>query len=341
MLAAGLIFGLVLLDLWLSRRPAADPVARAAVWSAVWVGVALGVCGLIGLSQGREKASSFLVAYLVEKSLSVDNLVVMLMIFRSFKIRPSSQPRVLKWGILGAVGFRIALIMAGLALLRWFRRVLILFGLLLLWAAYKMFTESDTSPTEDGDYTDSMLIRALKLLIPYDEGYRGPEFLHRNQRNQLCATPMLAALLVVEASDLVFAIDSVPCVLGITDDVFIAYSSNMLAILGLRSLFVLLADALGKLSMLRVGLALMMGFVGLKMAVADWVHISPWAALAVILGLLLVTAVVTVIVDARRARLARKETALVVRGCRSGPGRKRRWCRSAIWSSFMGDMRTG
>lgn len=193
--------------------------------------------------------STFLVAYLVEKSLSIDNLVVMMMIFRSvspqplpspdtmcssFKIRPSAQPRVLKWGIFGAIVMRVLLILAGVTLLQQFNFVLWLFGAVLLYAAYKMFTESDQSPQEEGTYLDSKLIQLLKCVVAYDDSYKGNEFLHSNHQGKRAATPMLAALLVIEASDLVFAIDSIPCVLGITDDLFIAYTSNLLAILGLR-----------------------------------------------------------------------------------------------------------
>lgn len=205
---------------------------------------------------------------------------------------------------------RVLLIFAGVSLLKKFNCVLWLFGAILLYAAYKMFTESDQSPQEDGSYLDSKLIQFLRLFLPYDDAYRGTEFLYRNARGELSATPMLAALLVIEASDLIFAIDSIPCVLGVTDDLFIAYSSNLLAILGLRSLYILMANMLARLSLLRYGLAAMMGFVGFKMLVSEWIHISAGFSLLVILGVVVLTIVITVVFD--RQKSSTKETALMV-----------------------------
>eukprot|EP00656_Telonema_subtile_P006039 TRINITY_DN12774_c0_g1_i1.p1 TRINITY_DN12774_c0_g1~~TRINITY_DN12774_c0_g1_i1.p1 ORF type:complete len:340 (-),score=92.47 TRINITY_DN12774_c0_g1_i1:478-1497(-) len=317
---SALITGLLLLDIYQNRHPARNPVSRAAVWSAVWVGVALLFGVGIGLCMDWGRASSFFVAYLVEKSLSIDNLIVMLMIFRSFKIRASSQSRVLKWGILGAIVLRVILIWAGLALLQRFRHVLIVFGALLLWGAHKMLRESEEQDSgEEGDCMSGRLVQVLKAVLRYDDSYRGTDFLHRDAHGQLCATPMLAALLVIELSDLVFAVDSVPCVLGITDDLFIAYSSNLLAVLGLRSLYVLLADALGRLALLRTGLALMMGFVGLKMVLAEWVHVSPGVSLLVILALVAGTTLAALLQHRRNAPVT--ASALVV--CSSAPINRR------------------
>merc|ERR1712166_148029 len=235
------VSGLDAVDMSLTHRGSGNPIKRAAIWSLLWFSLALLFSGVLAAVLGSSAAGTFLVAYLVEKSLSVDNLVVMMMIFRAFKIPARAQPRVLTWGIIGAMIFRTVFIFAGIALLERFESVLRLFGVLLLYAAYKMAAETDEQADEPGDLSESKLLWMFKKLVNYDPSYQGNEFWTRKD-GKLFATPVLAALVVIEASDVVFAIDSIPCTLGITSDPFLALSSNMLAILGLRALYVLLAD---------------------------------------------------------------------------------------------------
>ena len=263
--------------LWLDIRTVQNEnttVARAARLSAFWVGLAFAFAGLLWLTRGGADAATFLVGYLVEKSLSVDNLLVILLIFKHFRIRPGRQPRVLQWGILGAIVMRAAFIFAGIELLERFEWAVYIFGALLLFAAVKMFYEEDGD--DDGGGGDevkpsnSLIVKVLSRIMPYTtNGTTTDFFLRTHQTNRLVATPMFAALLVVETCDVVFAVDSIPCILGLTHDRFLVYTSNMLAILGLRSLYVLLADALHRVKNLQTGLALVLGFVGLKMMLSE------------------------------------------------------------------------
>jgi len=303
------VSGLVAVDMSLTNRGSGNPIKRAAIWSLLWFSLALLFSGVLAAVLGSSAAGTFLVAYLVEKSLSVDNLVVMMMIFRAFKIPARAQPRVLTWGIIGAMIFRTVFIFAGIALLERFESVLRLFGVLLLYAAYKMAAETDEQADEPGDLSESKLLWMFKKLVNYDPSYQGNEFWTRKD-GKLFATPVLAALVVIEASDVVFAIDSIPCTLGITSDPFLALSSNMLAILGLRALYVLLAGGLDKIGSLRVGLAAMMAFVGVKMVLADIVLITPVQSLFIIIAILGVTIVSGVMLGKFGAQ--RSETALVV-----------------------------
>jgi len=258
------IIGLLCLDLHLSRSSSSEHVKHAALTSAIWVGLAFAFTLFLAATKGEAAAYTFLVGYLVEKTLSVDNLLVMMLIFKSFRIIPENQPRILKWGIMGAIVMRAVFIVAGVRLIESFEWMVPLFGVTLLVAAFKMIRENKDEGAEE-DFSDSFLVRGLKAVCSYDEHYQGGDFFSRNIGSAISATPLLAALLIIEFSDVVFAIDSIPCILGITQDLFLVYSSNMLAILGLRSLYVLLAGAMHQVRYLHVGLSLVLGFVGAKM----------------------------------------------------------------------------
>lgn len=257
------------------RRAHAVSVKEAAVWSVVWI--ALAMLFAAGIWQfwpswnpdrpetGSAKAIEFITGYLVEKSLSVDNLFVFLVIFRYFAVPPHLQHRVLIWGILGALLLRALLIVLGAALLAWFHWMMYVFGLLLLYTAYKLLR----SLNEEIDPARNPLLRLARRLLPVVDSYDSPRFWVRHN-GRWHATPLPLVLLVVESTDVVFAVDSIPAIFGITQDAFIVYTSNIFAILGLRSLYFLLAGFLGKFRFLNVGLSFVLAFVGIKMITQDW-----------------------------------------------------------------------
>lgn len=285
----------------------------AVISSIAWLGLGLVFAVFLAALKGGPVGFVFLTGYLVEKSLSVDNLVVMALIFRSFKIKPSHQGPVLKWGILGAVVFRAIFIFAGVVLMERFAGAVYVFGALLLWSAYKMFAEDD----DDGDEHaveahrsgSSWMMKCLTAVVPYNAGLHGEAFMVK-LHGKWHATPMLAALVVVELSDLLFAVDSVPCILGITQDLFLVFSSNMLAILGLRSLYMVLAEALEGIGGLKKGLAVMLAFVGLKMMLGHHFPLSQNMSLLVIFGILAVTIALSVL----SGRISKGNSSLVLPG---------------------------
>lgn len=245
-------------------------VRGAFVATAGWVGLALFFALFLAVCYGGEVGLVFATGYLVEESLSVDNLVVIAMIFKSFRIPPHDQGPILKWGIWGAVVFRLIFIFAGVWLLEHLHAMIYIFGGILLWSAWKMYSEEDEEDEiHDHSNTDSMMMRMITSVIPYNNHSTSHSFVeHVNGR--LHATPMLAALVVVELSDLLFAVDSIPCILGLTHDLFLVFSSNMFAILGLRSLYLILAELMDKVKNLKTGLAIVLAFVGAKMMAGEW-----------------------------------------------------------------------
>jgi tellurite resistance protein TerC len=260
------------LDLGLVRRKAQTVTMReAAAWSAVWISLAL-VFGLVGIrghwdwwepgqaELGPAKALEFVTGYLVEFSLSVDNLFIFLVIFRYFGVPEHLRHRVLFWGILGAVALRALFIVFGAALLHLFHWLIYVFGVFLLWTAFRLLGAAD----KEVDPGKNRVLRLARRIFPLVHDYDSPTFWVRRD-GRWHATPLFLALLVVETSDVMFAIDSIPAIFGITTDVFIVYTSNIFAILGLRSLYFLLANFLGMFRYLNVGLAGVLGFVGLKM----------------------------------------------------------------------------
>jgi len=262
---------------------------RGAIFtSAGWIGLALSFGLLICVTKGGEAGILFLTGYLVEESLSVDNLVVIALIFQSFRIKAQNQGPVLKWGILGAIIFRLVFVLAGVWLLEHMHSMIYIFGGLLLWSAWKMYSEEEEEQDmglETHTAGNSWMMRAMTSIIPYHADAKGHQFIEYMD-GKAYATPMLAALVVVELSDLIFAVDSIPCILGITHDLFLVFSSNMFAVLGLRSLYLLLAEALDKVQNLKVGLAAVLAFVGMKMMLGDWWPLPQSASLLFIFGIL-------------------------------------------------------
>jgi tellurite resistance protein TerC len=259
----GLIaFILVMLavDLLAHRKAHVIEFKEAAWWSALWVGLSLGFAVLVGLTLGTTAGVEFTTAWLLEKSLSVDNLFVFALIFGYFKVPREYQHRVLFYGVFGALLFRAVFLGLGVAIVNQFTAILFVFAAILLYSAYKLLKDEDDSY----DPGKSMAIRLLRMVIPVRDDYAGKAFFVKELGNRV-ATPLLAVVVAIEAADLVFAVDSVPAVLAVSNNPFIVYSSNAFAILGLRALFFLLAGLLARFHHLPKGLAIILGFIGVKL----------------------------------------------------------------------------
>jgi len=254
------ILVMLLIDL-LSHRGAHEIRFReAAVWSGIWVGLSLAFAGVLALTLGGGPAVDFTTAWLLEKSLSVDNLFVFALIFGYFQVPAAYQHRVLFFGVLGALVFRGIFLGAGVALVSQFTAVLFVFGAILVYSAIKLLRDDDDAV----DPGRSLAVRALRKVIPVAQEYHSTRFLVREAGRRV-ATPLLAVVVAIEAADLVFAVDSVPAVLAVSDDPFIVYSSNAFAILGLRALYFLLAGLLERFHYLSKALAFILAFIGVKL----------------------------------------------------------------------------
>jgi tellurite resistance protein TerC len=249
-----------------------------------WIAVSLLFNFWVYFSQGAQAGLEFLTGYLVEKSLSLDNIFIFLIIFQSFKIPAKSQHKILFYGVSGALVMRALFVVAGVELLQSFHSVIYVFGAILLITGLRMFFPGTRATQPEHNW----LVRTVKRFLPFADNVEGETFFVR-QGGRLAATPMLMALVAVEAMDIIFAIDSVPAVLAITRNTFIVYSSNAFAILGLRALYFALAGILPKFRFLHQGLAILLLFIGGKMILSDWVHLTPPTSLAVIAGILAVT----------------------------------------------------
>lgn len=265
------------------RRPRKLKMKEALAWSLVWVGLtaAFGI-GILHYS-GAQRSLEFFTGYVIEKSLSVDNLFLFLVIFRAFAVVESVQHRILEWGVLGALIMRGAMIAAGAGLIQRFSWVLYVLGGFLVYAGLHMlFARKEEMHPEQ-----NRISRFARKHLRVTRGYQGSKFFVR-EGGKLFATPLFVVLLIVEITDVTLAVDSIPAVFGITRDPFIVYTSNVFAILGLRAMYFLLAGVLGRLRYLTVGLAFVLTFIGAKMIVEPWVHISIELSLGVVAGMLLV-----------------------------------------------------
>lgn len=299
---AGLVLALLILDLGvLNRRSHVLTFKEAISWSGGIVTIAV-LFGLFVLWQeGTQPALEYYTGYLIELSLSVDNLFVFLLIFSYFGVRPEAQPKVLKWGILGAIIMRLLMIALGALLLERFHWIIYVFGAILVITGIKMFAQ------KDGDIVDlekNLVVRLARRILPIHKAYDGTRFFTRTGDGQLLATPLLLVVLVVEWSDLVFAIDSIPAIFAITRDPFLVYSSNIFAILGLRAMFFVLAGMLDRFVYLKPGVAFILVFVGLKMTLSSWIHIPTSLSLAVIVLTLVGAIGLSLRRNARESRLA-------------------------------------
>jgi tellurite resistance protein TerC len=276
------VIAMLALDLGVFHRKAHVVRMREALtWSAVWVGLALAFNVGVYFWFGSQRALEFLTAYLIEETLSVDNLFVFLVIFGYFAVPAQLQHRVLFWGIIGAIVLRITFILAGAALLQRFHWVIYVFGAFLVFTGIKLLVqrEAEVHPERNP------VLRIARRVIPSISEYRGTKFfVIENGRRY--ATPLLMVLLVIEATDVVFAVDSIPAVFAVTEDPFIVFTSNIFAVLGLRSLYFALAGMMEKFHYLKVGLGLVLSFVGAKMLIADVYKLPIVVSLLVIASLL-------------------------------------------------------
>jgi tellurite resistance protein TerC len=278
-----LVLGMLVLDLGVFHRKAHEvSIKEAAVWSVIWIGLAGVFAIAVNAWFGPERALEFATGYLIEKALAVDNIFVFVVIFSTFAIPAAYQHRVLFWGILGALIMRAAFIFAGGAFLQKFHWAMYLFGALLIATGVKLLLQRNKEPHPERN----PVVRAFQRIFPVTSAHHGSRFTVV-QDGKRFATPLLVALLTVEITDVVFAVDSIPAIFAVTTDPFIVFTSNIFAILGLRSLYFLLASVVTKFRYLTVGLSFVLVFVGAKMVLADVYKvpvIASLVAIAIILG---------------------------------------------------------
>ena len=280
---AVLIVVLLGIDLGVVHRKAHEvKVREAAIWSAVWIGVGLAFNVFVYIAFGVERGLEFTTAYVIEKALSVDNIFIFLVVFSTFAVPPKQQHRVLFWGILGALVLRGLFIVAGTALLARFHVVTYVFGGILVLSGLKLLAskaDHDVHPDRN------IAVRLFRRLVPVTKAFHDHHFIVK-QDGRWMATPLLVVLVALEASDIVFAVDSVPAVLAVSNYVFIVYTSNIFAILGLRALYFVLAGALNRFHLLKYGLSLVLVFVGAKMIAGHWFKVPIVISLAIIASLI-------------------------------------------------------
>ncbi len=306
----GLITLLLALDLLLFHRRAHEPsLWESAGWSLFWIVLSLAFNGLVWHAFGREAGLDFLTGYLVEKSLSMDNLFVFVVIFRYFHVPVMYHYRVLFWGVVGAIFLRLAFVLAGAELLRHFDWIMALLGLFLLYTAFRLGTTKETKVHPE----NNLVLKAARRVFSVTAGdhrEHGSRFFVREQ-GRIHITPLFLVILVVESTDVLFAVDSVPAIFGITKEPFIVFTSNIFAILGLRALYFLLAGMVDRFRYLHYGLAAVLGLVGVKMivefAAARFAGcpqriIPPWVSLVVVATLLATAALASVIASRREGR---------------------------------------
>lgn len=286
-----LVLGLLALDLGVfQRRAHVIGLREALLFVGFWIGLALLFGAGIYIWLGPGKALEYITGYLIEYSLSVDNMFVFLLIFSYFAVPSQYQHRVLFWGILGALVMRGIFIVAGVTLITIFHWLVYVFGAFLVLTGVRIFFQEERQVKPE----KNPLIRLARRFLPISDAYEGGKFF-TVQAGKRLATPMFIVLLAVESTDLVFAVDSIPAILAITRDPFIVYTSNVFAILGLRALYFALAGIMGYFHYLRYGLAVILAFVGVKMLLSDLYEIPVVAALAVVIGILLFSVVLSVL----------------------------------------------
>lgn len=260
------------------------------IWSGVWIFTALlfNLFIYLQLENGHQKAVEFLTGYIIEKSLSVDNLFVFLMIFKVMGVPGEIQPHVLKWGIIGAIVFRVLFVVAGVGLLNLFHPIIYIFGLILLFAAYKMAFGGEHKIDPD----KSVLVKLITKYFNFLPSYHGRKFFIR-KNNKRYATSLFLTLILIESSDIVFAVDSIPAIIAITTDTFIIISSNIFAILGLRALYFALSGIVDLFIYLKFGVAIILFYVGIKMLVSEFYKIPTEISLIIIVGVLTASVVLS------------------------------------------------
>lgn len=289
------VLAMLALDLGVFHRKAHEVRPKeAGIWTAVWVVLALLFATGLYLVEGRHVALTFLTGYVVEESLSIDNIFVMVLIFEYFRVPKSVQHRVLFYGILGALVMRGLFIAAGSALITRFHWVMYVFGALLVITGIRMARKKD----EEFDGERSRIVRGVRRVLPISAEYHGSRFFV-TEGDRRAATPLLLVLILVEFTDLIFAIDSIPAIFGVTTDPFIVFTSNIFAVLGLRSLYFLLAAVVDRFHLLKYGLAVILSFVGFKMLTERFLDIDIVLSLSIILAVLAISVVASLLWPAR------------------------------------------
>ena len=297
----GLVAALLILDLGvLNRRSHVLSFKEAMSWSLGLIAFAHLFGIFILWREGTGPALEYYTGYLIELSLSVDNLFVFILIFSYFGVPAEAQPKVLKWGILGAIVMRLIMIALGALLLDRFEWIIYVFGGILIITGIRMMFQDEGMI----DLETNPVVRLARRILPVSNYYDGTKFFTRQRSGAVLATPLLLVLLIVEWSDLVFAIDSIPAIFAITRDPFLVYSSNIFAILGLRALFFVLAGMMDKFAYLKPGVAIILIFVGIKMTLSHWVHVPTLASLAVIVVTLAGAVLLSLRRSARESRQA-------------------------------------
>lgn len=283
-----IVVAALLIDLFAHKADQPISIKNAAIWSVVWVSLGLGFAAYVGWTHGREQSYLYLAGYLLEKSLSVDNLFVFMAIFSSFAVKDEYQHRVLYYGIIGALILRLVFVAAGASLLAMFNNwALTIFGLFVLWSAWKMWEESRKPNHEVVDYTHHWAVALARRFMPVSTTMDGHNFFTKIEA-RWHMTPLFLCLLTVEMADVMFAFDSVPAIIAITQEPFLVYTSNIFAILGLRSMYFLLAAAKNYLVHLEKSVIAILAFIGIKMLlqVTTGFHIAPSHSLMLVMGLL-------------------------------------------------------
>jgi tellurite resistance protein TerC len=287
----GFVLAMLSLDLGVfNKTPHVVGAREATVWTSIWVALALLFAGGLALFESEQAALTFLTGYVIEESLSVDNIFVIVLIFQYFAVPRQYQHRVLFWGILGALVMRGIFILVGAALLDRFDWIIYVFGALLVVTGIRMAVKHD----EEFDGEQNPVVKFVRRFLPLTRDYRGKHFFALEGTKRF-ATPLLLVLVLVETTDLIFAIDSIPAIFGITRDPFLVFTSNIFAVMGLRSLFFLLASVVTKFHLLKYGLAVILTFVGAKMLLEQWIHIPILVSLGIVVTVLAASIVASLV----------------------------------------------
>jgi len=293
----GLVVGTLMVDiLRYMKKPHALSLREAAIWTGTWVGLAAMFGGAVFAFNGTTKGLEFITGYIVEWSLSVDNLFVFLMIFQYFAVPPMYQQRVLFYGIMGAIVLRGIFIATAVTLLSYFTWLVYVFGAFLIYVAIKLVRAGEVHVEPQ----KNPVLRFFKRIIPVETSYESQNFFVR-RRGRLMATALMPVMIVIATTDLMFAVDSIPAILAITRDPFIVYTSNIFALLGLRALFFVLAGVMGLFRYLQVGLCLVLMFIGVKMLISEFVHIPIGISLGVVASVLGGSVIASILFPAEKA----------------------------------------
>lgn len=289
-----LFITIFVIDMYVTdHRAGKTGVRTALIWSGVWVTIALlfGLLIFLTLPDGKQKAFEFVTGYIIEYSLSVDNLFVFIIIFNIMRIKEAHQPHILKWGIIGAVVFRILFIIAGVQLIKNFSFMIYIFGIILVYTAYKMLTAKDEEIHPD----KNIFVRVASRFFTISKSSETHHFFIKENGKKV-ATIAFVTVLLIESTDIVFAIDSIPAILAITQDTFIAITSNLFAILGLRSLFFALSGLLTFFRYLKYGISIILLFIGIKMLISGFLHIPVEISLIIILAILAISVIASLVI---------------------------------------------